>query len=89
MASPPSNGVCALAAYQHFQQLAGFPPARGFCSSLSLLPPGYVPGGGAKELAERDDSCPVGSAVCDLFAELKGLDRESARSVWYGTLFEK
>ena len=35
------------------------------------------------QLEERDESCPVGSSVCDLFNELKGLDRESARSVWY------
>ena len=85
MASPPSQGVCSTAAYQHFQQLAGFPPARGWCSTVALLPGNNGPAGAAQQLAPRDGSCPVGSPLCDLLAELKGLDRESARSAWYGT----
>ena len=88
MASPASPAVCSTTSYQHFHPLAGFPPAQGWCSTVSLLPERNVQAG-AKELAPRDGPCPLGSTLCDLLAELKALDRESAREAWYGILFEK
>ena len=84
MASP---AVCSAAGYQQFQALAGFPPARGFCSTVSVQPRG-IDQEGAQELAPRDDfQCPIGSDLCDLLAQLKALDGESARGAWYGALF--
>ena len=88
MASPASPAVCSTTSYQHFHPLAGFPPAQGWCSTVSLLPDRNARAG-AKGLAPRDGPCPLGSTLCDLLAELKALDRESAREAWYGILLKK
>ena len=86
MASP-APGVCSTAAYQHFHPLAGFPPAQGWCSTVSLLPERNDQEA-ANGLAPRDGQCPLGSTLCDLLAELKALDRGSAREAWYGILLK-
>lgn len=86
MASHPPPAVCSTAGYQNFHSLAGFSPAQGWCSSVSLLSKKRSEEDEAKALAQRDVQCPAGSDLCNLLAELKAADREFARGVWYGIL---
>ena len=80
MTSHPNPALCSTAAYQHFRPLAGFSPALGWCSKVSLLSRGSADE--ANALAQPGMQCPVGSQLCNLLAELKAADREFARGVW-------
>lgn len=83
MASPAPPAVCSTAAYHHFLPLAGFPPAQGWCSTVSLLSK-RDERDSANALAGQDVECPLGSNLCALLADLKAADRDFARGVWYG-----
>ena len=85
MANPARPAVCSTADYQLFHPLAGFPPALGWCSTVSLLPR-RSEHDDANALAPRDIQCPTGSTLCALLADLKATDREFARGAWYDTL---
>ena len=85
MASHAAPAVCSTAAYQNFLPLAAFPPAQGWCSTVSLLPRRSEQDS-ANALAPHDVQCPVGSNLCALLADLKAADREFARGVWYDIL---
>lgn len=83
MASHAALAVCSTAAYQSFLPLAGFPPAQGWCSTVSLLSKRNEQNN-VNALAPRDVPCPLGSDLCALLADLKAADHEFARGVWYG-----
>lgn len=85
MTSHAASAVCSTAAYQNFLPLAGFPPAQGWCSTVSLLSKRSEQNS-ANALAPQDVPCPLGSKLCTLLADLKTADREFARGVWYGIL---
>ena len=83
MAYQPAPSVCSLPAIEPFMPLAGFPPARGYCSTTILLDK-RTDHGAASPFTPREFKCPaIYSYVCDLLSELKGSDQEFARAVWY------
>lgn len=83
MAYQPAPVICSLPAYDAFMPLAGFPPARGYCSTTALLDErtDHIIAG---RRTPPEFQCPViDNSLCDLLSELQGSDREFARSVWY------
>ena len=82
MAIPGPPAICSLPAYQ---ALAGFPPALGYCSSVSFLDERKHQSD-ASLYATRDVPCPVGyDSLCDLLSELKASGPDFARGAWYVT----
>ena len=85
-ATMASSSVCSSPFYQQFQALAGFPAARGLCSTVPSLAERDIPEA-AQQLAVRDGpECPVGSDLCDVLAQLQALDPEARREAWYVVL---
>ena len=79
MASHAPPALCSTPAYKPYLPLAGFPPAQGWCSTVSLP---------SSQDGQDASPCQGSGELCALLAELKeGAEGGFARGVWYGVLF--